>query len=87
MTEQRFNFDYGVTPEQACIMCHLSSECGGCCQKCKKDGCHGQLCSQPGRDHMGQRWETWIYIVSNLLPELRRFIPHKYWKYIKRIKK
>lgn len=33
MEQQRFLFDYGVTPEQACIMCHFSSECGGCCEQ------------------------------------------------------
>ena len=60
-----FIFDYGVTREQACIMCHLSSECEGCCLKCTKDnGCHGQLCSQPYRDHEGQRWNAWIYLAS-----------------------
>lgn len=79
-----FIFDYGVTREQACIMCHLSSECEGCCLKCTKDnGCHGQLCSQPYRDHEGQRWNTWIYLVRTSLPELKRFVPKKYHKYLK----
>lgn len=32
--EQGFNFEYGATREQACIMCHLSAECGGCCVRC-----------------------------------------------------
>lgn len=90
MSDNRFNFEYGVTREQACIMCHLSSECDGCCLKCKAEGkngsCYGQSCSQPGRDHMGQRWETWIYIVATMLPRLRRFVPRKYWKYLKRIR-
>ena len=44
-----FIFDYGVTPEQACIMCHLSSECSGCCVRCHK-GCEGQ---RRGRCAMG----------------------------------
>ena len=32
-----FLYDFGVTREQACIMCHLSSGCGGCCEKCRKE--------------------------------------------------
>ena len=74
------NMDYGVTREQACIMCHLSSGCPNCCAKCKKDGCQGQLCSQQFRDMDGQRWEAWIHIVKNQLPELRKFDPKKYLK-------
>lgn len=45
----KFNFTYGVTREQACIMCHFSSNCGGCCIKCQAEGkndiCYGQVCS------------------------------------------
>ena len=59
------SFDYGISREQACILCHLASECGGCCAKCDHhDGCSGQSCSQPGRDHDGQRWDTWMHLVS-----------------------
>ena len=78
------NLDWGVTREQACIMCHLSSECEDCCLRCNhKNGCAGQLCSQPSRDHEGQRWNTWMYLVRTSLPELKRFIPKKYHKYLK----
>ncbi len=75
-----FNFSFGVTREQACVMCHLSSECEGCCLKCKKGNCAGQVCSQSTRDHDGQRFLTWIYLVKTTLPELRRFVPKKYLK-------
>ena len=69
-------------------MCHLSAECGGCCVRCIAEGrngtCHGQICSQPGRDHMGRRFETWMYIVRNFRPDLKRYLPRKYWKLIER---
>lgn len=86
-----FKFDYGVTPEQACIMCHLSSECGGCCVKCRASGkngsCNGQNCSRLSMDRDGQRWEAWMYLVGTSLPYLRKFVPRKYWKYIKQYQK
>lgn len=92
MTRQdRFNFEYGVTKEQSCIMCHLSSECGGCCAKCRAEGmngtCYGQNCSIPSREHDGQRWDAWIHLLATSLPELERFIPKKYRKYLRRIRK
>lgn len=86
--QEKFTFDYGVTREQACIMCHLSSECGGCCNKCRAEGrngsCYGQVCSQPNREHQGMRWNAWMNIVATAIPELRRFVPKKYIKALKR---
>ena len=89
MTKQlSLDMDYGISKEQACILCHLSSECAGCCVKCKaenKNGtCYGQNCSIPSREHEGQRWDTWMYLVSTSLPELKRFIPVKYRKHLKK---
>ncbi|MBR4828196.1 MAG: hypothetical protein IKZ92_00120 [Muribaculaceae bacterium] len=55
---------YGVNAEQACIMCHLSSECGGCCAKCSNNTCGGQVCSQSGKDTDGNRWDAWMHLVS-----------------------
>ena len=82
------NLEYGISREQACILCHLSSECDGCCVKCKaenKNGsCYGQICSQPSRVHDGSRWDTWMYLVSTSLPNLKRFIPSKYRKHMKK---
>ena len=78
---QSLELEYGVTREQACIMCHLSSGCEGCCLACKKDGgCQGQACSQPFRDHEGVRFETWMRLVKTYYPNLRRFVPKKYLK-------
>lgn len=86
-TQLSLNLDYGISKEQACILCHLSSECEGCCVKCKaenkNDGCSGQACSQPFREKEGNRWDTWMHIVSTSLPELKRFIPVKYRKHLK----
>ncbi len=80
----KLGFEYGVTREQACIMCHLSSECGGCCVRCRAEGkngtCYGQTCSQQSREYDGQRWDTWIHMVSAFRPDLKRFLPRKYRK-------
>lgn len=75
-----FDFTYGVTAEQACIMCHLSSGCGGCCVGCGNKCGSMQACSRPGRGHDGPRFETWMYLVRNHYPELKRFVPKKYLK-------
>ena len=86
-TQLSLNLDYGISKEQACILCHLSSECEGCCVKCKaenkNDGCSGQGCSQPFREKEGNRWDTWMHLVSTSIPELKRFIPVKYRKHLK----
>ena len=80
------DFSCGVTAEQSCVMCHLSSDCPGCCVRCKAEGrngsCHGQLCSLPSRDTDGQRWNAWMYLVANYghLAHLKRYIPDKYRK-------
>lgn len=67
------NFEYGINREQACILCHLSSECGGCCAKCdKREGCTGQTCSQPTRDNEGQRWDAWMHLVGNY-PHIQQY--------------
>lgn len=83
--------EYGVTREQACAMCHLSSECGGCCARCRAEGrsgtCHGQACSLPSRGHDGQRWETWLFVVAVHQPRLKRFLPRKYWKHVNEIRR
>lgn len=89
MTKQlSLNMQYGISKEQACILCHLSSECAGCCIKCKAEGrnnsCSGQDCSLPYREFEGQRWDTWMNLVANNLPELKRFIPVKYRKHLKK---
>lgn len=82
------DMNYGISKKQACILCHLSSECTGCCVKCKaenKNGtCYGQNCSLLTREHDGQRWDAWMHIVATSLPELKRFIPVKYRKHLKR---
>ena len=36
------------------------------------------------RSERGQRWDTWMYLVSTSLPELKRFIPVKYRKHLKK---
>ena len=81
---KQLSLPLGVTPEQACIMCHLSAECGGCCRECAACGksCSNsaQLCSQEGLESQGPRWESWIALVRTTLPALRKWVPRKYWK-------
>ena len=69
------NMEYGISREQSCILCHLSAECSECCAKCKKNDCQGQVCGQPFREHEGQRWDSWMYLVTHQLRHLLRFIP------------
>lgn len=87
-TQLSLDMDYGISKEQACILCHLSSECEGCCVKCmaenKNGSCNGQSCSLPFKEHEGQRWDSWMYIVSTSIPELKRFILVKYRKHLKK---
>lgn len=83
-TPQQLEIDFGITEEQACILCHLSSGCAGCCVKCKAQGkngtCYGQTCSRHDLDKQKARWNTWMYLVRTSFPELTRFIPAKYRK-------
>ena len=79
-------FDFGVTSEQACIMCHLSANCGDCCVRCQAAGrtCGNamQICSQVDLDKQGARWSTWMHLVAVHFPELRKYIPRKYKKLV-----
>ena len=53
-----------VSSEAICMMCHLSSECSGCCRVCKKKQCNGgrQLCLINDKGQLA-RLESWKYIV------------------------
>lgn len=88
MKQLELGFNYGVTREQACIMCRLGSECGGCCERCRAEGrndaCYGQACSLPTRHLDGRRWEAWLSIAANSRPCLRKYLPRKYWKCLKK---
>lgn len=63
--EQQLSFDFGVTAEESCMMCHLSSECSGCCKVCKSDGnCRVQRCGQAMRECDSNRLSTWLCLVN-----------------------
>lgn len=59
------------TSKQICMMCHLSTECTGCCKKCTHQ-CNG--CQKCGHESSAEshieRLETWISIVKH--PEMSR---------------
>lgn len=42
--------------------------------------------AQGCRSEREQRWDTWMYLVSTSLPELKRFIPVKYRKHLNKKK-
>ena len=82
------SFDFAVTAEMACVMCHFSSECGGCCNKCRAAGTEcgsQQLCSQPSRRYDADRWASWIAIVRSnpAFNNLKRYIPKEWRKSLK----
>ena len=80
----QLTLDFGVTPEQACIMCHLSANCNKCCKQCQSKGkqCDNvmQECSQVDLEYQGPRWRTWMHLVATHFPELKKYIPKKYHK-------
>lgn len=78
MRTEQLSIDFGVTDEQSCIMCHLSSNCAGCCKKCRNPSCSGQMCSIPFAKDETARWNTWMYLVRTFFPELKKFIPKKF---------
>ena len=82
----QLSLDFGVTPEQACIMCHLSANCDKCCKQCQSKGtiCDNsmQACSQANPEYQGPRWRTWMYHVAVYFPELKKYVPQKYHKEI-----
>lgn len=72
-----FDDGYGISKEQACILCHLSAESQGCCLDPNSEAYGMQRCSVPYRENDGPRWDTWMYLISKkgCLQELKRFIP------------
>ncbi len=54
--------DFPVTRPDICTMCHWSSDCDGCCKKCK-DQCNAmQRCGlEEKMEDQQERWNTWNY--------------------------
>ena len=81
-TGTQLAFDFGITPEQACILCHLSANCNKCCKQCESKGtqCDNSMqeCSQTDLEDQGARWETWLHLVAVHYHELKKYIPKKY---------
>lgn len=50
-------------PDEICMMCHLSSECPKCCNKCGYIGsCGKQICMQGEKEQYG-RYDAWMTII------------------------
>lgn len=76
--QKELNIQYIPTIKQVCMLCHFSSECGGCCKKCI-DPCNaGQVCGleEPVENH-SDRFAAWVSLVKNNqhFRKLRKFIP------------
>lgn len=80
----QLSLDLGVTSEQACIMCNLSANCDKCCKQCQAQGreCSNKMqeCSQVNLEYQGARWHNWLHLVATHYPELRKYIPRKYYR-------
>jgi hypothetical protein len=62
------------TNKDICMMCHLSSECGGCCKTCKNKCNSCQVC-QIGVQWQAERLAAWLKIVEDEeMSRLRKFI-------------
>jgi len=69
--------DFEPSPAQICMMCHFSSECEGCCEKCSDQCNHAQLCGleQPANEQT-ERLNAWINIINSneMFSHLKRYM-------------
>jgi hypothetical protein len=53
------------TKDEICLMCHLSSECSGCCHYLCKNSCaSAQVCMQDAIEQES-RLDAWIHIIED----------------------
>lgn len=64
-----------VSKENICLMCHYSSECGDCCNKCKLECNAKQICGLNDKEQEA-RLNTWNYVI-----ELEHFRHLRKFKY------
>lgn len=66
MKQLKIDFNIIPTKEQVCIMCHLSSECHKCCNKC--EGCNArQICMiNKSYEDQTERLSSWIHIIETV---------------------
>lgn len=63
---RQLTLDFGVTPQESCLMCRLSAECRlgrPCCQRCAEPCNVRQRCSLPFAESESQRLRTWVYLT------------------------
>lgn len=63
------------TEKEICMMCHFSSECGQCCNVCKKQCNSRQICMQ-GCDGQFDRLKSWLDLIksNDSLKRLRKYV-------------
>jgi len=63
------------TDSEICAMCRFSSECAGCCSKCKNTCNAHQICML-GEGHQFARLNTWHHLIksNDNFKRLRKFL-------------
>lgn len=65
---EQYRIAFIPTDSEICLMCHLSTECRGCCLVCRhqKTCASAQLCAfESDRQIETTRWEAWMSIIEN----------------------
>lgn len=67
MTQLRIDLRVLPDNKNICLMCHLSSECNRCCNKCK-EGCNSkQKCQlKTSKEDQIERLSTWIHHIQTI---------------------
>lgn len=78
-TYSQLTIDFPIIPiqQQICMMCHFSSECDNCCNKCINPCNAGQACGlKDNPEDLADRLDAWIHIVSDNenFKHLRKYI-------------
>lgn len=55
---------FEATNQDICMMCHFSSECDGCCSKCK-ELCNTQQNCGIGKKQQAERLIAWRHIIKS----------------------
>jgi len=63
-TTEELKLQLEPSGEEICRMCHLSSNCAGCCKKCQHK-CNSEQVCMIGQTGQYDRWQTWKRIVAD----------------------
>ena len=76
--EKQLLIEMPPTSGDICMMCHFSSECDGCCMKCKKECNSKQICGLKGKpEDQTERLQAWLSIIKcSEMKNLKKYIYH-----------